>query len=137
MRRTLMLAIATASLLAAPAVRGEDVMEVPSANRELYLRHCGACHGPGGKGDGIAGSFMRTPPTDLTQLAKKSGGTFPFIHVMETIDGRNTVRAHGDPDMPVWGEVFAERGGPDSARRLETRGKLLVITDYLRSIQAK
>ncbi|MGZ8443641.1 MAG: hypothetical protein ACXW6K_06520 [Candidatus Binatia bacterium] len=25
---------------------------------------------------------------------------------MATIDGRPLVRAHGDRDMPVWGEIF-------------------------------
>ncbi|MGZ8500497.1 MAG: hypothetical protein ACXW5W_19000 [Candidatus Binatia bacterium] len=25
---------------------------------------------------------------------------------MATIDGRRLVRAHGDRDMPVWGEIF-------------------------------
>src|SRR3990172_3847623 len=102
MRRTLTmlpLAALLSAALCAHAAEGND----PS--RASSLRYCGACHGPGGKGDGIAGTFMRPKPTDLTRIAERNAGDFPFQRVMETIDGRNTMRAHGDPDMPVWGEV--------------------------------
>lgn len=103
--------------------------------RVLYLRYCGACHGPDAKGDGVAGTFMRPKPTDLTRIAARNDGTFPFTRVMADIDGTNTVRAHGDPDMPVWGEVFRDESTWDAARRADVRGKLLVITDYLQTIQ--
>jgi mono/diheme cytochrome c family protein len=129
----MMALIATAALAAAP-VYGADADD---PGRALYLRYCGACHGPAGHGDGIAGTFMRPKPADLTQLSKDGKGDFPFMHVMETIDGRNTVRAHGDPQMPVWGEVFQEQATWDVSRRADVRGKLMVITDYLRSIQGK
>jgi mono/diheme cytochrome c family protein len=109
--------------------------EIP--NRDVYLRYCGACHGREGKGDGVASSFMRPNPTDLTRIAKQNGGQFPYMRVMETIDGRNTVRAHGDPEMPVWGEIFAEQASSPASRRDETRGKLMAITDYVRSIQER
>ena len=105
--------------------------------RAMYLRYCGACHGPNGQGDGIAGTFMRPKPIDLTQIAKENGGTFPTIQVMRDIDGTQEVRAHGDPDMPVWGEVFRDQSTWDVARRADTRGKLLVITEYLQTIQVK
>ena len=133
MRRTSML-LFSAAVLTAMSARAADTDD-PS--RAVYLRYCGACHGPGGKGDGIAGGFMRKRPTDLTQLAKQNGGSFPFLRTMETIDGRNTLRAHGDPDMPVWGEIFADRSTWEIGRRAEVRGKLMVLTDYVRTIQEK
>ena len=102
-----------------------------------YLRYCGACHGPDGHGDGIAGTFMRPKPADLTQIAKHNGGTFPTIKMMRYIDGTEDVRAHGDPDMPVWGEIFRDQSTWDIARRADVRGKLLVITEYLQTIQAQ
>jgi mono/diheme cytochrome c family protein len=105
--------------------------------KATYLRYCGACHGPDGKGDGIAGTFMNPKPIDLTQIAKKHGGEFPSMKVMEEIDGRTSVRAHGDPMMPVWGEIFADQAGWEPTQRTEVRGKLMAITDYLRSIQVK
>jgi mono/diheme cytochrome c family protein len=119
--------------LAATMIQAAD--ETPG--KETYVRYCGACHGPGGKGDGIAGTFMRPKPIDLTQIAKKNKGEFPFTRVMETIDGRNTVRAHGDPQMPVWGEILTDQASSPMARQNEARGKVMAITDYIRSIQEK
>lgn len=119
----------TTAALAAP--------ESESPNRAVYLQYCGACHGPAGKGDGIAGGFMTKKPTDLTAIAKQNKGEFPYMRVMRVIDGRETVRAHGDPDMPVWGEVFAENSSAPVGRRIEIQGKLMLLTDYIRSIQEK
>src|SRR5512134_1101311 len=104
-----------------------------NASKELYLKYCGACHGPEGKGDGVAGTFMRPKPIDLTQIAKQNGGTFPFARVMAQIDGTQTVRPHGEPDMPVWGQVFRDERAWDAGQRADVRGKLLVITDYVQS----
>ena len=42
--------------------------------RAMYFQYCGACHGPSGKGDGVAGTFMRPKPSDLTQIAKRDTG---------------------------------------------------------------
>jgi len=138
MRRSLCTAALTAMLgllSSASMLHGADTP--PDPGRAMYLRYCGACHGPQGKGDGLAGSFMTPKPADLTQLAERNGGTFPFQAVMAYIDGSKDVRAHGDPVMPVWGEIFRAESGWDMARRVEVQGKLLLITDYVRSIQAK
>jgi len=134
MRRTLVVPLIAASFLTAISARAGESDE-PS--RSLYLRYCSACHGAKGKGDGTVGSLMQTKPTDLTQIARKNDGQFPFGRVMQMIDGRNMVRAHGDPDMPVWGEIFKEQPTWDMGRRAEVLGKLMVITEYLRSIQEK
>ncbi|MFN8545826.1 MAG: c-type cytochrome [Candidatus Binatia bacterium] len=107
------------------------------ANRALYLRYCGACHGPQGKGDGVASSLLRPKPTDLTQLAKKNRGEFPYMRVVRVIDGRETKRAHGDAAMPVWGEIFQDQASWTQAQRAETQGKIQQITDYLHTVQAK
>jgi mono/diheme cytochrome c family protein len=106
--------------------------------RAVYLKYCGACHGESGKGDGIVSGFMRPTPTDLTTLAAKNGGKFDIEKVAATIDGRTMVRAHGDPDMPVWGELLgaeAKRKGGDPETAVQT--KVSVITEYLATIQAK
>jgi len=102
-----------------------------------YMRYCSACHGPGGKGDGVVGTFMRPKPTDLTKLTKNGGGQFPSLWFMRVIDGRETIRAHGDADMPVWGEVFQAETGASLARRAEVQGKIMLITDYVRGLQQK
>jgi mono/diheme cytochrome c family protein len=107
---------------------------------QLYRRYCGACHGPQGKGDGVASSFMRPSPADLTLLAKRHGGEFPLDLVVKTIDGRDMPRVHGDPWMPVWGTVLSEdvaqEGKPKAAVEGKVQGRILAIAEYLRTIQA-
>ena len=108
--------------------------------RQLYLRYCGACHGPQAKGDGVASSFMRPSPPDLTLLAKQHGGEFPLELVAKKIDGREMPRVHGDPWMPVWGTVLGEDVGggdkPKDAVEGKVQSRILAIAEYLRTIQA-
>lgn len=109
--------------------------------RQLYLRYCGACHGPEAKGDGIVGTVLRVKPPDLTLLAKQRGGEFPLEQVVKMIDGRELPRAHGDPAMPVWGEVLSEELGGSTKPRLpierRVQGRILSIAEYLQTIQVK
>jgi mono/diheme cytochrome c family protein len=109
---------------------------IPPA-KQAYLRYCSACHGESGKGDGVVSHLMNPRPADLTQLAKKNNGEFPFMRVIRIIDGRETLRAHGDPDMPVWGEIFAAEVPGAMNKEAQIRGKVLLITEYLASIQQK
>ena len=111
--------------------------DVENPGKAMYQKYCGACHGPTGKGDGIVATFLRPKPTDLTQLAKQNHGEFPSQRTIEQIDGRTAVRAHGDPEMPVWGDVLSERMADTLERRVMVRGTTAVITEYLRSIQEK
>jgi mono/diheme cytochrome c family protein len=125
------MAIVMTGTLLASAVRADEV----NPNRAVYLKYCSACHGSDGKGDGVASGTMRPKPANLTLLAKKHGGKFPYVLVKDIIDGRKRIAAHGESDMPVWGEVFGEEKAatqPDT----EIRGKVQQITDYLASIQA-
>ena len=103
----------------------------------LYGQHCSACHGAEGKGDGIVSQLMQPKPPDLTQLAKKNGGKFPFYEIIQLVDGRETLRAHGKSDMPVWGEVFAADEGSTPEAQAVARGKVVLIVDHLERIQQK
>jgi mono/diheme cytochrome c family protein len=40
----------------------------------MFTPYCAPCHGVDGAGNGPAASAMKTPPTNLTQLAKKHDG---------------------------------------------------------------
>ena len=102
---------------------------------DLYKRYCSACHGVDGRGDGIVAPFMDPSPIDLTAIKVNFDGVFPKYLVTMTVDGRDTIRAHGDSDMPVWGEVFAEEFLPDPSARAKARGKVMKIVDYVESIQ--
>jgi mono/diheme cytochrome c family protein len=105
--------------------------------KAMYDRYCASCHGTDGKGDGALRNFLTTKPTDLTHLTKQAGGQFPFVRVMQIVDGTEPIRAHGSSDMPVWGETFRRQSGSTPAEEAEVRGKLMLITEYIRAIQAK
>jgi mono/diheme cytochrome c family protein len=72
-----------------------------------FQSSCATCHGIDGEGKGPLSTQLKVPPTDLTVLAKKNNGVFPFEAVYEVIDGRKEVAAHGTRDMPIWGNRFA------------------------------
>jgi len=124
--------------LAIPFVAGAEDAQ---PGRQLYLQYCSACHGPEAKGDGVAGSVMQPHPADLTRLASRYGGEFPMEQVVRSIDGREALRAHGEPAMPVWGEVLSEGRGDKGEQRpaIERRvqGRIFSIAEYLRTIQVK
>jgi len=109
--------------------------------RQLYLKYCSACHGPQARGDGVVGPLMRPPAPDLTTLASRNGGEFPMEQVVRAIDGRQVPRAHGEPAMPVWGEILSqELGGGDRLRppiERRVQGRIFLIADYLRTIQTR
>lgn len=114
------------------AVRPAAAGDAPLAHdKGVYLKYCGSCHGPAGKGDGLLSGYLNPKPTDLTQLQKKAGGKWEPVAVARAIDGTRNVGAHGTSDMPVWGEVLREQGeSPGGVQR-----KIDEIVDYLHSIQ--
>ena len=83
---------------------------------------------------------MQPKPADLTRLSARYGGEFPMEQVVRTIDGRQALHAHGEPTMPVWGEVLSDQHGSGDKQRpaIERRvqGSIFLIADYLRTIQA-
>jgi mono/diheme cytochrome c family protein len=129
---------ATALLAATPARAGDAAAKFDAAaagmGGVIYERYCGACHGTSGEGDGALAKDLRVPPTDLTLLAKKKGGVFPYVDVVRSIDGRRSARAHGTPDMPVWGEVLQKSGGTDAP---DVDTAVARIAHYIWSIQKK
>jgi mono/diheme cytochrome c family protein len=106
-----------------------------SVGQKHFVRYCSSCHGVDGRGHGPVALALRLPPPDLTRLRERHGGTFPDAEITSQIDGRAGIRAHGSRDMPVWGRRFGEKYGEDSLCEEFVRGHLLVLVDYLRSIQ--
>jgi mono/diheme cytochrome c family protein len=131
----LALAVPTASFgAAADESKSPATLDTSQAARGqlIYQRFCSACHGTAGKGDGQLADGLRSRPTDLTRLAERKGGVFPFDQVSRAIDGRDTVRMHGSSDMPVWGEVFSKTKGTDAPDAEEAVAR---ISHYVWSIQ--
>ncbi|MGA2075970.1 MAG: cytochrome c, partial [Terriglobia bacterium] len=73
---------------------------------QLYRTHCATCHGTAGKGNGPAAPALKTPPADLTLLAKNNDGKFPDLQIMHVLESGTELSAHGSKDMPIWGPIF-------------------------------
>ena len=95
------------------AAAGPDLGEA-AAGEVIYFRYCASCHGRSLKGDGPVASGLVKKPIDLTVLAKKNNGVFPFDKVAGMIDGRQTNLMHVTPDMPVWRVIFSLTQGTDA-----------------------
>ena len=112
---------------------GQTASTAAVSGKDLFYNNCAACHGVGGKGDGPMGAVLTIRPADLTILAKKTGGKFPAAQVYQMIDGRNpAVKGHGGPDMPVWGDVFAAKGGAASVK-----DRVNALVKHIETLQVK
>jgi len=108
-----------------------------ASGAEMYAQYCAACHGPSGKGDGPAASYFKTPPADLTTLAKRHGGNYPDTYVTTVLDhGVQEAKAHGSKDMPVWGPLFGSISGARSVSAQEVKLRISNLTEYLKSLQS-
>ena len=105
------------------------------AGRDLFAFYCATCHGRTGTGDGPVAAALKSPPPDLTLLARRNGGTFPRqrVEAFVTGDGDVLTTAHGSADMPVWGPIF--RGLDPSDALVKVR--IGNIVTYVESIQVK
>jgi len=98
------------------------------------MNQCAACHGADAKGDGPAATALKTPPTDLTQLAKNNNGKYPANHVYSSIVGDLNVPAHGTAEMPIWGNVYRSMSRGHEA---ELQQRVSNLTHYIESLQVK
>ena len=77
------------------------------------------------------------PVPDLTGIAERDGGTFPWLKIVHMVDGRTGLRGHGGP-MPIFGAVFTgdavAADGPQGTPVI-TSQRVLDVVDYLMSIQ--
>ncbi len=115
------------------AVLAEEESPTVAWGKDLFMTHCVSCHGTNGKGDGPAGTALKIPPADLTQISSRRGNSFPRAKIAKIIDGESrTIAAHGSRQMPVWGKLF-RRDKPDA----EARMQVFALSAYLESIQSK
>lgn len=107
----------------------------PNEGRLLFVKYCASCHGTSAHGDGPAAEALRVKPADLTQFALRNGGIFPVERTRRMIDGRDPgARAHGNLEMPVWGDAFQIREGLTESA---ARGRIEAIVYYIGSIQQR
>jgi len=101
---------------------------------ELFRAYCATCHGKDAKGGGPMAASLRIAPSDLTRIAVRNGGTFPFLQVQKIISGeQQTPSTHGTREMPVWGPIFSEVSWDQDLGRV----RIYSLAKYLEAIQVK
>jgi len=77
---------------------------------------------------------LRTGPADLTRIAARNGGTFPFLEVQKIITGEQQPPAtHWTREMPVWGPIFSVVAVAQHKKRV----RIYSLAKYLEGIQVK
>jgi mono/diheme cytochrome c family protein len=141
--------ITACTLIAAPgfAQEGQPAPSSPpavmprqiAAGKADFVKHCAPCHGENAKGHGPEVNIIPgIKPADLTQIATRNGGVFPFQQVEDTIDGRKKIPSHERFDMPFWGVNFQQEGKeftPES--EVGSKARIQALVAYIETIQAK
>jgi mono/diheme cytochrome c family protein len=107
-----------------------------SSGEEMYKEYCAACHGLDGKGNGPAASALKTPPPDLSLLAKNNEGKYPATHVVAVLTFGSSAPAHGSAEMPVWGRLLSSLHTHRSTPAI-VQLRIKNLSDYIESLQAK
>jgi hypothetical protein len=77
---------------------------------------------------------LTVEPSDLTAITRRSDGSFPTHLIVEIIDGRRHLPAHGAREMPVWGITF-QTLDLDTNQEPEVERRIRDLVRYLESIQ--
>jgi mono/diheme cytochrome c family protein len=128
----LVVAALVAAAAAAAGAQENDVAELIEKGRSSYLDLCASCHGTDAQGNGIIAPYLKTSPTDLTGIAARNQGSFPFDDVYDIVDGRE-IPGHGTRSMPVWGPAFL--GMDAEADKRVVKEKIVELVYFLKSIQ--
>jgi mono/diheme cytochrome c family protein len=106
------------------------------SGEQMWKDYCAACHGMSGRGDGPAAEILKSPPVDLTLMAKQNNGKFPTGHFADVLRFGSGGHAHGTSDMPLWGPLFRSlHPEPGSKNLAELR--IHNLSEYLESLQEK
>jgi mono/diheme cytochrome c family protein len=133
--------VAVAILSATIAVAGDSGQTNPPTSQAvadgayLFRTYCASCHGTSAQGNGPLADSLRRRPSNLTEIAKRNKGAFPRDLVFRIIDGRRSVRGHGGPDMPVWGDAFLR--SMDSGSEQAVALRITALVDYLETVQTR
>lgn len=116
-----------------PTIKRDSVQRIESVDgKDLFRDYCAVCHGADAKGNGPAAVALKTPPPDLTTIAKRHG-KFSAPDVEDQITGSGRTAAHGTREMPMWGPAFrAAHSNPDVSKLA-----IANLVKHLESIQVK
>jgi mono/diheme cytochrome c family protein len=103
--------------------------------QQFFMQYCASCHGKDGRGNGPVSPYLKIKVPNLTLLKKNNKGIYPMAKVMSAIDGSRVVRAHGDREMPVWGEIFRKEAEAAKYTELTSLLKTKMIAEYVATLQ--
>ena len=105
--------------------------------KAVFEQYCASCHGMAADGKGPVAAELKVAPADLRKLGKEFGTPLAKPKLLEVIDGRNMVRAHGTATMPVWGDQLVREVPPSTNTEFFKRATILVIIEYLQTLQVE
>jgi mono/diheme cytochrome c family protein len=131
----LILTVSGAEAQSKPAVHKAPVPPtIAASGKQTYMHYCASCHGVDARGNGPAAFVLKTPPPDLTMLAKRHGGKFPHEYVSDVLRFGTRIVSHGSSDMPIWGPIF---GSMENYNEVAVRKRIKDLSEYLASLQEK
>ena len=93
--------IAVSQTLSPAAEKGDA-----AKGKETFQNTCVPCHGPEGKGDGVAAAALNPKPRNLTDAAYMSTKTDDHLHKVISEGGASVGLS---PMMAAWGGVLSEQ----------------------------
>ena len=133
MKRRIRIAVPAALLAVAGCASPAEQTAYDGAT--LFARHCAACHGRDGAGDGPMAPHLATALPDLRQISARNGGTFPREQIAAVIDGRSLRSFHGSTEMPVWGYHFTREEGATAAGERRVESRIDALVSHVESLQ--
>ena len=126
------LAAADADKKASQNDDGGMSQDVPGAAE--FQRYCALCHGADGRGMGplTDADAMKKSAADLTQIAQRNNGAFPFDKVAGAIRQGGSIAGHTQSRMMGWEKLFAAESDPARATVIVNE-----ITRYIETLQVK
>jgi mono/diheme cytochrome c family protein len=126
--------------LVAIAVMAPLSIAAAQTGKQDYQTYCADCHGTDGKGNGPANQAiaMSAKPADITLLAARHGGKFPFDEVVNIVDGRQAIPSHARLEMPFFAVKLQNPGeGFNPASDAAVKKRIDAIVTYVQSLQGK
>jgi cytochrome c5 len=117
----------------------EGTAESPAATQDVsgadeFQRYCALCHGADGRGMGPLSDVdaMKKRAADLSQIALRNNGVFPFSKVANTISVGGSLAAHVPSRMMAWEKIFSVESDPVRAKAI-----IFEVTSYVERLQEK
>jgi mono/diheme cytochrome c family protein len=106
----------------------------PTSGQQMYTNYCAACHGADARGHGPVAPQLKTPPPDLTVLARDNHGKFPDTHIVSVLQYGSEWPTHGTAQMPVWGPILGKMNQTSPQERML---RVSNLSRYLETLQVK